>query len=252
MVERAGSLLMLLALVAAATGLTLLLGDAAMDRTVVGVLVDLVLVVGIYVFIGLTGVFSFGHLGFVAIGAYTVGLFTVPVGTKEVLFRSMPEQLDQLHLPFVAALVVGGLVAAACALVVAVPLSRMAGLTAALATLSILVMVYTVASNWDQVTNGAQGMSGIPTNTTLGVALIAALVVITAVWLFQESRLGLQLRATREDPVASRAIGIRVGRERGIALVVSAFIVGVGRRPLRPAAGQPHPRRLLPRDHRSC
>jgi len=226
--RRAPTLALLLALVAAATGLAVGLGDAAIDRVVVSALINLVVVVGIYVFVGLTGVFSFGHLGFMAIGAYAVGVLTVPPDLKEILFRSMPAWLESFELPFLLAVVAGGLVAAAVALILAVPLSRMAGLTAALATLSILITVYTVAGNWDQVTNGAQGMSGIPTNTSLGVALVASLLVIVATWLLQESRLGLQMRATREDPIAARAVGIRVGRERGIALVASAFVVGVG------------------------
>ncbi len=225
---RASTLGILIVLVLAATGIATLLGDPVIDRLVIGALVNLIVVVGIYVFVGMTGVFSFGHLGFMAIGAYTVGVLTVPTDMKEILFRSMPSWIDDLHLPFWAAVPVGGLIAAAVALVLAVPLSRMAGLTAALATLSILITVYTVAGNWDQVTNGAQGMSAIPTNTTLTVALSTALLVICVAWLFQESRLGLQTRATREDPVAARAIGVRVGRERGVSFVVSAFLVGIG------------------------
>lgn len=218
----------LVVLVIGSAWIATLLGDASLDRMVVGSLVNMVVVVGLYMFVGMTGVFSFGHLAFMAIGAYTVGVLTIPSDMKEVLFRSMPSWLDELQLPFGAAVVVGGLVAAAVALVLSVPISRMAGLTAAIATLAILVTVHTVAGNWDQVTNGAQGMSAIPTNTTLTVALAAAVGAVAVAWLVKESRLGIQIQATREDPVASRAVGIRVGRERGIAFVLSAFVVGVG------------------------
>jgi branched-chain amino acid transport system permease protein len=224
----AGSLVLLGAFIVAMSWLGTALGDAAIDRSVVNAVVNLVLVVGIYVFIGLTGVFSFGQVGFVAVGAYTMALFTIPVETKEVVFREMPASLTSLSLGFWPALVISGLVAAALALAFAIPLSRMAGLTAALATLSILVIIYTVAGNWTEVTNGSQGMSGIPTHTTLTLAVCVALVLVAGVWIFQSSRVGLQIRATREDQEAARAAGIRVGLYRGVAFVASAFVVGIG------------------------
>lgn len=227
LIGRWAPLLLLLVLVTVVTGLASL-GGESIDRVVVGALVNLVIVVGLYSFTGLTGVFSFGHLGFVAIGAYAVAILTVPADLKEVLFRDMAGGLQSAETSFAVAIIVGGLVAAACALVLSVPLSRMAGLTAGLATIAILVTVYALASNWSSVTNGVQGISAIPTNTTTVVALIAALLVIVVVWLFQESSTGLKIKATREDPIAARAMGIRVGWGRGVALVFSAFIVGVG------------------------
>jgi branched-chain amino acid transport system permease protein len=224
----AAALLLLLAFIVVVAWLGTALGSAALDRSIVNAVVNLVLVVGIYLFIGLTGVFSFGQVGFVAVGAYTMALFTIPVETKEVVFREMPGFLASLSLGFWPALVLSGLIAAFLALLFAVPLSRMAGLTAALATLSILVIIYTVAGNWTQVTNGSQGMSGIPTETSLPVALCVALVLVSAIWLFQGSRTGLQIRATREDPEAAQAVGVRIGLYRGLAFVASAFVVGVG------------------------
>lgn len=227
MVLRTTPLLLLLALVTLSTVLGSL-GGESIDRVVVGALINLVIVVGLYSFTGLTGVFSFGHLGFVAIGAYVVAVLTVPADLKEVLFRDMASSVQGAETSFALAVVLGGLVAAAVAAVLALPLSRMAGLTAGLATIAILVTAVALASNWKSVTNGVQGISAIPTNTTTVVALVTALLVIVLVWVFQESSMGLKIKATREDPIAARAMGIRVGWVRGVALVFSAFIVGIG------------------------
>ncbi len=202
-------------------------GDASLRRIVVGAVVNMIAVIGIYLFIGLTGVFSFGQLAFMAIGAYATAIFTVPVATKRALFSAMPEWLADINLPFIPGILAGALVAAVVAFLLSFPMARMQPLSAGLATLAILVAVYTVAGNWTAVTNGSKGMSAIPTNTTMPVALIAVILVIIAVWIFQQSGLGLRIRATREDAVAARAIGIKVGRERGIAFVASAFVMGL-------------------------
>ncbi len=84
-----------------------------------------------------------------------------------------------------------------------------------------------VARNWQQVTHGTSGVAGIPTATTIWGALGWALVAMAVAWLFQQSRVGLRLRASREDEAAARAIGISVARERTFALVLSAFFAGV-------------------------
>jgi len=219
--------LLLIAITVAVALLGSSFGDASLRRIVVGALVNMVAVIGIYVFVGMTGVFSFGQLAFMAIGAYTTAVLTVPIASKSALFEGMPQWLVDAHLPSILAILVGAVVAGLVALVLSVPMSRMNEMTASLATLAILVAVYVVAGNWTAVTNGSKGITAIPVDTTLVTALIAVGVVILAVWFFQESSLGLKIRATREDAVASRAIGISVGVSRGVAFVVSGFVVGI-------------------------
>ena len=202
-------------------------GDGSTQRVVVATVVNVIVVVGIYVFIGMTGVFSFGQLAFMAIGAYTTAVLTVPIISKSALFDGMPEWLVHLNLPPILALVIGAMLAALVALLLSVPMARMSEMTISLGTLAILVTVYVVAGNWSAVTNGSKGITAIPTNTTLPVALVAAVIVISGIWFFQQSSLGLKIRATREDDVASRAVGIAVGWHRGIAFTVSAFVLGL-------------------------
>jgi branched-chain amino acid transport system permease protein len=112
--------------------------------------------------------------------------------------------------------------------IVGIPLMRLSGIAAALALFSVLVIVHNVADNWVSLTNGTANMFGVPLNTTMTNALPWTVGAILIAHLFTQGRIGLRLRASREDEVAARAIGVRVARDRWFALVLSAFIVGVG------------------------
>ena len=87
--------------------------------------INIVLALSMNLVNGFTGIFSLGHAGFMAIGAYTVALLTIPVAKKETIFMLEPlvAPLNTLTLPFGAALVIGGLLAAALLLVAARHLS---------------------------------------------------------------------------------------------------------------------------------
>jgi branched-chain amino acid transport system permease protein len=203
-------------------------GDDTIDRAVVMALINLILVVGLYAFTGLSGVFSFGQIAFMAIGGYVAGLLTIPEDVRGVLLTGLPHVVASTTLPSTAATLVGGAAAAAVAAVLAIPLSRLAGLAAGLGTFAILIIVNVVASNWQDVTGGDIGISPIPTTTTMTSTLVYALAVVFVTYLFQESRFGLRLRASREDEIAAGAVGISVGRERAIAFTLSGFFMGIG------------------------
>jgi branched-chain amino acid transport system permease protein len=215
-------------LVVTATEIAYSTGGAETRGVVVVALINLTLVVGLYVFTGNSGVFSFGHIGFAAIGAYTAGLLVIPPDQKAILQPSLPTFIAHAHFGSVAATLMGGVVAAAVAAVLAVPLMRLDGLAAGLATFAILVIIRTVANSWDQVTNGAAGLSGIPVATSKNQALVWGLLAIAVALAFQSTGLGLRLRGSREDYHAAGSLGVCVRHERRVAWVVSAFIVGVG------------------------
>lgn len=217
-----------LAAVVATVALAGSLGPPSVDRTVVSMLISVVLVVGLFTFIGNSGVFSFGHMAFMAIGAYTAAVLVVPPERKAILFPAMFEPLREAQLTPVLATLAGGVVAAVAAAIVAVPLMRLSGLTASLASFALLIMVNVVATSWKQVTNATSGISGLPGTTGLGTTLLWALAAILATALFQRTATCLRLNASREDEVAARAVGINIAKERGYAFVLSAFITGVG------------------------
>ncbi len=198
------------------------------ERVAITTALNVIFVIGLAAFVGLSGLFSFSHAGFIAIGAYTFGLFTIPVAVKEVVITSAPEFLVNLHLPILPALMVSGCVAAVLAAVLSIPLMRMAGLAAALATLVLLIVIVVVARNWEPVTNGTTGLTAIPIGSTLGNVLPWALLAVAVAFAFQFSRLGTLLRGSREDEVAAASVGVDVANARRVAFVLSAFVLGIG------------------------
>jgi branched-chain amino acid transport system permease protein len=204
------------------------LASAELQLTTTEMLFNLVLVVGLYIFVGNSGILSFGHISFMAIGAYVTALFTIPEVTKTYLLPALPGFIGHTTLPDVAACAVAVAFAALVAALLGIPLMRLSGLAASLALFAVLLITRVVANNWTQVTRGRQTMLGIPAHTTMTRALVGAILAILVAYVFQESRVGLRLRAAREDEVAAKASGIGVIRERRMALIVSAGVVAGG------------------------
>jgi branched-chain amino acid transport system permease protein len=202
--------------------------DDELTRIVTRMLINLVLVVALYIFIGNSGVVSFGHASFMAIGAYTTALLTIPVQQKAFVLPHLPGFLADAELSLLPAAIIGGLVAAAIAVVVGLPIMRLNGLAAGIATFSFLIVVHVVLINWDAVTRGTGSMTGVPIDLTPAKALVAALAAMAGGYLYQRSKLGRRLRASREDEPAALAIGVNVVRERTIAFALSAFFTAIG------------------------
>ena len=97
-------------------GVTLVasLGSAVLRNVLVNMLITLILVVGLYVFVGNSGIVSFGHIGFMAIGAYTAGIVRIPRPTKAALLQ-LPDVLERAHFSALQATLLGGGLAAAVA-----------------------------------------------------------------------------------------------------------------------------------------
>jgi branched-chain amino acid transport system permease protein len=219
---------LLLVLVVAAAEIAWGTGGSVTRGVVVVALINLVLVVGLYVFVGNSGVFSFGSVAFASIGAYTAGLLVIPADQKEILQPDLPGFIAQAHFGSIEATLMGGVAAAVVAAVFAIPLMRLSGIAAGLATFAMLVIIRTVANSWTEITNGAAGISGVPVTTTKNEAMIWALIAIAAGFVFQSTGLGLRLRGSREDDVAARSLGVGVRTERRVAWVVHGAVMGIG------------------------
>lgn len=199
----------------------------ALSRSTTVMLINLVVVVGLYIFIGNSGVPSFGHTAFMAVGAYVGALLAMDGDTKQFLFPELPHFLISLHLAPVPAILLGGLGAAVLALVVGVPIARMSPLAASLGTFAVLAVVFNVVNNLKAI-GGSSGISSAPAVISLGSAYLWAVAMIALAFAYQGTRWCLRLRATREDEPAAGSVGISVARERFLSLVVSAFVCGVG------------------------
>jgi branched-chain amino acid transport system permease protein len=217
----------LLLAVMIAVALLATLAAPALQRTVTEAFIKLTVVIGLYIFVGNSGVFSFGHIGFMAIGGYVSALLTIVPAKKQVAL-DLPPFLESLQLPGLAALVIAVLVAAIVALLVAAPLVRLRGIALPMATFALLVIVHVVALNWQSVTGGRQALVGLPRFTSLWVALAGAGAALIVAAIYQQTRHGLALRCSRESEVAAAATGIDVERERLIAFVLSGAVVAMG------------------------
>lgn len=203
-------------------------GSTTLSRTVTEALVRIVVVVGIYIFVGNSGVLSFGHISFMAIGAYATAWQTCCPQLKPFTMRGLPNFLVHNSVPTLPAAIASGVLAAAFGLVVGAVIMRLSGIAASIATLALLFIIEVIYSNWQSVTLGKGSLVGLPTYVTPMVAYAWVVVAMIAAYAFQRSRFGLELRAAREDEVAARALGIDIYRQRLIAFTISAFFVGIG------------------------
>ena len=203
------------------------LAPTVMQRRITQGLINLVAVVGLYVFVGNSGVLSFGNVAFMAIGAYVSALLTMPATAKAVFLPDLPAFLAAAEWPAIAGALAGGLAAALVALVAGFPLMRLSGISASIATFAVLVVFHVVIGNWSSVTGGQNSLMGLPIYVGLWTAAGWAVIAIVVAFIHQESRSGLLLRASREDEVAAAASGVRLVAHRLFAFVVSAFLSGI-------------------------
>ncbi|MEA2333339.1 MAG: branched-chain amino acid transport system ATP-binding protein livM [Thermoleophilaceae bacterium] len=191
-------------------------------------LISVVVVVGIQIFMGTSGIISFGHVGFMAIGAYVVAILITPPTIKATSLDEAPAFLRDVSPDFIVALLIAFLVTAVVAAVVGVALVRLTGAAAAIATYGLLVIVQNLLSNSGTITLAPQTFYGIPALTTMWWAFAAAVAAILIALLFRYSRSGIALEAARADELAARTSGVDVQRARLLAWTLSAAIVGVG------------------------
>jgi branched-chain amino acid transport system permease protein len=214
-------------LAAAAWGLPALLGDF-MTRVLIVICINAILVSSMGLSNGFTGVFSLGHVGFVACGAYISGILSLSVEDKAAYLSDLPDWLSGWSLSFLPATLAAGAVCVVLALIVGAPLMRLSGYYVSVATLGFLIIVNVVLVNADAYTRGARTFTGVPVETTLPWALGWLALTLVVLARIAYSPKGRAMRAVREDGIAAQAIGIDVLPTRLVAFAVGAFFAGVG------------------------
>ena len=219
----------LVALVAivAAIAIAASFAPAVPQRRTTQALINLVAVIGLYVFVGNSGILSFGNVAFMAIGAYVSALLTMKSAAKSVFLPDLPQIIAAAEWPAFLGALAGGAVAALVALVIGWPLMRLSGVSASIATFAMLVVANVVFGNWTSVTGGQNSLMGLPAYVDLWTALGWAIAALVIAFAYQETRSALLLRASREDEAAAQASGVNVVRQRLRAFVVSAFLSGI-------------------------
>ena len=189
-------------------------------------LVSVSIVVALYVFIGNSGVLSFGHISFVAIGVWTAGVLTVPSAEKPAIMPNLAAPLRHTTVGNVPSLVLAAVTGGLAAALVGLPLMRLSGLAAGIATFAVLEIVHNLLRYYEKVGPGLNTFSSVPETTGIWQAAIGALLAILAAYLYARSRFGRQLRATREDPAAAAAAGVSIYRQRLLSFALSGAIAG--------------------------
>jgi branched-chain amino acid transport system permease protein len=196
----------------------------------------IILVVSLNLASGFTGVFSLGHIGFMALGAYSTAILTLPLREKKLYLPDLPAWLAGIHLDgqigdfpigFLLATLIGAALVALVALLVGLVLMRLSGHFVAVATLGFLVIVRAVLVNADTFTRGSRTFSNVTRYTNLWWVWAWALLALYVVWRLKFSSYGRAMFAQREDRAAAQAVGIAIMPPRLIAFVVSAFFTAV-------------------------
>jgi branched-chain amino acid transport system permease protein len=190
-------------------------------------LVKVAIVVALYLFIGNSGVLSFGHISFVALGAWTAGVLSVPKAEKPAIMPDLAHFLLRTHVGNVESLALAALVGGVAALLVGVPLMRLSGLAAGIATFAVLEIVNNVLQYEDRLGPGLNTFSSVPETTGLRQAALGAVVCIVVAFAYTRTRFGRLLRATREDAAAAQAVGASVYRQRLVAFALSGVLAGL-------------------------
>ena len=192
--------------------------------------INAILALSLNLIYGITGMFSLGHAGFMAIGAYVSALLILPPAQKEAMWILEPiaPWLLNLNAPFVVSLVAAGLVAALFGWLVALPVLRLGGDYLGIATLGFAEIIRILITNLAPLTNGSLGLKGIPAHTTLFMSYGCLGIVLLCTVCMLRSNFGSMLRAVRDDEMAARMMGINTFRTRVLAFTLGCFGGGLG------------------------
>jgi branched-chain amino acid transport system permease protein len=186
--------------------------------------INVILAVSLHIVNGLTGQFSLGHAGFMAVGGYTAALFgTKVVAEYKLLYISEPVSDTIL---FFFATLLGGVAAGIAGLLVGLPSLRLRGDYLAIVTLGFAEIIRVTIENVE-VLGAATGLVGIPPLTSLFWIFFWASVTVLYAKRLQECTHGRALLAIREDEIAAEAMGVDTTGYKVRAFVASSFFAGV-------------------------
>jgi branched-chain amino acid transport system permease protein len=209
-------------------------GGSSREELFTQMLINAVMVLGLQIYIGNTGVLSFGHVAFGGIAGYAFAALAISPDRKARVIPDAPFGIADVHLEPWLAVAAAVLVTLVVAVVVGLGLARSGAssgaVSATVITLALLFVVHEVAINWTNLTGGDRaGLSfsvgqGLQGRWWLYGALLLALVLARV---FRQTRVGRLAQAAREDDLAARAMGVDPAVQQMIALLLSVAVVAV-------------------------
>jgi branched-chain amino acid transport system permease protein len=188
-----------------------------------GVGVNVIMAVSLNIVNGMTGQFSIGHAGFMAVGAYSAGLTSKALSEYGLSF--LPAAVSD-QLMFALSLAVGGTMAAIAGFLVGLPSLRLKGDYLAIVTLGFGEIIRVIVQNTD-VLGRALGMRGVPQWTSMFSCWLIVFITILAARRIASSTHGRSLLAIREDEVAAEAMGVNTTAYKVRSFVIAAFFAGL-------------------------
>ncbi len=186
---------------------------------------------------GFTGLFSLGQAGFMAVGAYTFAVFTIPTNKKGSVYYlyGVADWLKNIALPPALGLILAGIVAALLAALIGAAVLRLKSDYFAIATLGFaeIVRICVASSPLARITNGSLGLKSIPGFTNLGfipgyfVPFIVVAICLVVMFLLINCSFGRAFMAIREDEIAAEAMGINLAKHKTWSFVISSFFAGI-------------------------
>jgi branched-chain amino acid transport system permease protein len=182
--------------------------NAFYSNMLILMIINIILAASLHLVIGITGQFSIGHAGFLAVGAYVSAIITM-----------------KFELPFILAIIIGGIFAALAGLLVGIPTLRLRGDYLAIATLGFGEIIRIVFLNIEYV-GGAAGMM-VTNMTTWTSAFVCLAITIIVIVNFTNSRHGRACIAIRENEIAADAMGINTTFYKVVAFAIGSFFAGI-------------------------
>ena len=179
------------------------------ERNIVYVCINIILAASLNLINGITGQFSIGHAGFMALGAYVGAIMTV-----------------KFALPLIAAIIVGALAAALLGFVIGLPTLRLKGDYLAIATLGLGEIIRITILNIPYV-GGASGFMGIPHYTNLPWVFFSMVFTLFFIKNFVNSTHGRACVSIRENEIAAEAMGVDTTKYKVLAFTIGAAFAGV-------------------------
>lgn len=177
-------------------------------RIIILICINVILALSVNLILGFTGQFTIGHSAFMAIGAYASAMLTI-----------------KLNLPFIVALLGGGIVAGLIGFIIGIPTLKLKGDYLAITTLGFCQIVVVIIQNIPQL-GGAQGLTGIPPKTTFAWTFFAMIITILIIYNIVHSSQGRAMISVREDEIAAEAMGINTTKYKIMAFVIGSFLAG--------------------------
>lgn len=204
--------------------------DSYKIRIINLIAINAILAVSLNLIYGFGGMFSLGHAGFMAVGAYVSALLILSPAQKEMMWmlEDVAWPFSVLQTPFWFSLIAGGLAAAFAGLLVALPVLRLGGDYLGIATLGFAEIIRVLIVNSASFTNGSLGIKGIPPHATLFVNYTCLILTLYCIVRLLNSNFGNVIKSIRDDEIASKVMGIDTFRYRTLTFCLGAFFAGIG------------------------